>query len=342
MSESTAKMREWLEALLEKQSLSTEAARDLLVGLTAGDLPPALAGALLAALRSKGLTPEELRGFALGMRSLARRPEIDPDIEAVDIVGTGGDKSGSFNLSTGASLLTAATGLPVVKHGNRSVSSKAGSADVLEALGLTLPLDEIQAGRCLAATGFTFLFAPHYHPAMKAISPVRAAMGVRTVFNILGPLSNPAQPPYHVIGAYNEPTARLMAQALAGMPIKRAFVIHGASGWDEPTPLGPFLLMDVSKGQVRESRRQPSAYGLKQCVESELQGGDAQCNAAAMRRVLQGEDRGAHRDAVVLSAALALEVAGRADDPAAAAELAADAIDDGRAARLLDKLAAFE
>jgi anthranilate phosphoribosyltransferase len=342
MSESTAKMREWLEALLEKQSLSTAAARDLLVGLTAGDLPPALAGALLAALRSKGLTPEELRGFALGMRSLARRPEIDPDIEAVDIVGTGGDKSGSFNLSTGASLLTAATGLSVVKHGNRSVSSKAGSADVLEALGLTLPLDEIQAGRCLAATGFTFLFAPHYHPAMKAISPVRAAMGVRTVFNILGPLSNPAQPPYHVIGAYNEPTARLMAQALAGMPIKRAFVIHGASGWDEPTPLGPFLLMDVSEGQVRESRRQPSAYGLKQCVESELQGGDAQCNAAAMRRVLQGEDRGAHRDAVVLSAALALEVAGRADDPAAAAELAADAIDDGRAARLLDKLAAFE
>jgi anthranilate phosphoribosyltransferase len=342
MSESTAKMREWLEALLEKQSLSTDAARDLLVGLTASDLPPALAGALLAALRSKGLTPEELRGFALGMRSLARRPEIDPNITAVDIVGTGGDKSGSFNLSTGASLLTAATGLPVVKHGNRSVSSKAGSADVLEALGLKLPLDETQAGRCLSATGFTFLFAPHYHPAMKAIGPVRAAMGVRTVFNILGPLSNPAQPPFHVIGAFNEPTARLMAQALAGMPIKRAFVIHGACGWDEPTPLGSFLLMDVSNGQVRESRRLPSAYGLKQCEERDLQGGDAQFNANAMRRVLRGEDRGAHRDALVLSAALALEVAGRANDAASAAKIAAAAIDDGRAARLLDKLAAFQ
>jgi anthranilate phosphoribosyltransferase len=177
--------------------------------------------------------------------------------------------------------------------------------------------------------------------AMKAIAPVRAAMGVRTVFNILGPLSNPAQPPFHVIGAYNEPTARLMAQALAGLPIQRAFVIHGASGWDEPTPLGPFLLMDVSKGQVRESRRSPAAYGLKPCSESDLQGGDAHFNANAMRRVLRGEDRGAHRDALVLSAALALEVAGRASDPTSAAKMAGDAIDDGRAAHLLEQLAAF-
>src|SRR5262245_55072671 len=171
MSTNLVQLRGWLDGLLEKRSLHADEARQLLIALTDADLPPPLAGALLAAIRAKGVTADELRGFALGMRSLARRPLIDEAISAggVDIVGTGGDKSGSFNLSTGASLLAAAAGLTVVKHGNRSVSSKAGSADVLEALGLALPLDETRAADCLAATGFTFLFAPHYHPAMKAI-----------------------------------------------------------------------------------------------------------------------------------------------------------------------------
>jgi anthranilate phosphoribosyltransferase len=341
MSANLPRMREWLEAMLEKRALPTDEARDLLVGLTDPELPPALAGALLAALRAKGVTPEELRGFALGMRSLARRPDIEPNSAAVDIVGTGGDKSGSYNISTGAALLTAAAGLPVVKHGNRSVSSRTGSADVLEALGLKLPLDEKRAAACFAATGFTFLFAPHYHPAMKAIAPVRSAMGVRTVFNILGPLSNPAEPLFHVIGAFNEATARLMAQALAGLPLQRAFVVHGAGGWDEPTPLGPFLLLDVSPGQVRESRRSPADYGMPPCTEESLKGGDAGYNAAALTRVLRGEEGGAHRDALVLSTALALEVSGRAGSARAAAQMASAAIDDGRASALLAKLAAF-
>jgi anthranilate phosphoribosyltransferase len=336
-----AQLRGWLDGLLEQRGLSTDQARELLVGLTDPDLPAALGGALLAAIRAKGITPEELRGFALGMRALARRPHIDPALAAVDIVGTGGDKSGSYNISTGASLLAAAAGLPVVKHGNRSVSSKAGSADVLEALGLRLPLDETQAAACLAATNFTFLFAPHYHPAMKAIGPVRAAMGVRTVFNILGPLSNPAEPPFHVIGAFNEATARLMAQALKGLPLQRAFVIHGACGWDEPTPLGRFLLLDVRDGVVQESVRGPADYGMDICHEDDLRGADAAHNAAAMTRVLRGEDRGAHRDALLLSAALALEVSGFAAGPAQAVQQAAAAIDDGRASALLAKLAAF-
>jgi anthranilate phosphoribosyltransferase len=334
-------LRIWLDGLLEHRALGTGEARELLVALTDPELPPALAGALLAAIRAKGITAEELRGFALGMRSLGRRPQIEPGLAAVDIVGTGGDKSGSFNISTGAALLTAAAGLPVVKHGNRSVSSKAGSADVLEALGLKLPLDETRAAECLAATNFTFLFAPHYHPAMKAIGPVRAAMGVRTVFNILGPLSNPAEPPFHVIGAFNEATARLMADALAGMPLTRAFVVHGSGGWDEPTPLGPFLLLDVRPGQVTEQRRDPRDYGMQLCAEEALRGADALHNAAAMTRVLRGEEQGAHRDALVLSAALALEVAGHALTPAAAAAMAAAAIDDGRASNLLARLAAF-
>jgi len=341
MPANLTQMRGWLDALLEQRGLSTDDARELLVGLTDAELPPALAGALLAAIRAKGVTPEELRGFALGMRALARRPQIEPGLAAVDIVGTGGDKSGSYNISTGASLLTAAAGLPVVKHGNRSVSSKAGSADVLEALGLKLPLDESQAAACLAATNFTFLFAPHYHPAMKAIGPVRAAMGVRTVFNILGPLSNPAEPPFHVIGAFNEATARLMAQALAGLPLQRAFVIHGACGWDEPTPLGSFLLLDVRGGRVEELQRNPGDYGMSLCSEDDLRGADAAHNAAALTRVLRGDERGAHRDALVLSAALALEVSGRAAGPLQAAQQAAAAIDDGRASALLAKLAAF-
>ena len=341
MNADLPKLRGMLDALLERQALSTEQARELLVAMTSPEMPLPLAGALLAAVRAKGLTPEELRGFALGMRSLARRPDIPDTTGSIDIVGTGGDTSGSFNLSTGASLLAAACGLPVIKHGNRSVSSKAGSADVLEALGLSLPLDEKRAAQCLAATGFTFLFAPHYHPAMKAIAPVRAALGVRTVFNILGPLSNPAEPPFHVIGAYNEPTARLMAQALAGMPITRAFVIHGAAGWDEPSPLGPFLLLDVTPGAVRESRRTPAEYGLQVCVEDQLLGGDAAYNAAALTRVLRGEDRGPHCDALTLGAALALEVTGRAATPRDAIAMARAAIDDGRASGTLAKLAAF-
>ena len=334
-------LRDTLDALLERQDLTAAQAGALLVALTAPDVPPAQAGALLAGLRCKGVTAEELRGLALGMRSLARKPQIADAAGAVDIVGTGGDRSGSFNLSTGASILAAAAGLQVVKHGNRSVSSRAGSADVLEALGLVLPLDEQRAGECLQQLGFTFLFAPHYHPAMKAIGPVRAAMGVRTVFNILGPLTNPAAPGYHVIGAYSDAVARLMADALAGMPIRRGFVVHGAGGWDEPTPLGEFLLLDVQGGTVRESRRGPADYGLAVCDEASLMGGDAAFNAAAMHRVLRGAEHGGHRDALVLGAALALEVSGVVADPKAAAQRAAQAIDSGAAATLLDRLAAF-
>jgi len=330
-----------LEDLLEGRPLGEEGAFALLHTLTAADLDPALAGALLAALRAKGMTGAELRGFARGMRALARKPQLPDGPPAVDIVGTGGDRSGSLNLSTGAALLTAAAGQRVIKHGNRSVSSLAGSADVLEALGLKLPLDEVAAGQCLAACGFTFLFAPHYHPAMKAIAPVRRALGVRTVFNILGPLSNPAEPPFHVIGAFNLATAELMAEALAGMAIRRAFVIHGCDGWDEPTPVGPFDLIDVQEGRVRHERRSPADYGLAMCAAADLAGSDAVGNAAALRAVLSGADRGAHRDALLLGAALALEVSGAESAPRAAVARAAAAIDSGAALRLLGTLAHF-
>lgn len=330
-----------LEALLVGQDLSEQEAAALIRAMAAGELEAAQAGGLLIALRAKGETAPEVRGFAIAMRELALRPDIPSHPDAVDIVGTGGDGSSSLNLSTGSALLAAACGLTVVKHGNRSITSRSGSADVLSALGLPIPLAADAARRCLAATGFTFLFAPHYHPAMRQIGPIRLALGVRTAFNILGPLVNPAEPPYHVIGAASEPVAALMAETLAGMPIARAFVVHGSAGWDEATPIGPFQCFDVTPGEVRQHTRDPHRLGLAACSESDLRGGEPGENAARLRAALGGQDSQAHRDALVLGAALALEVTGRAADAASAVAAARAAIDDGRAAALLAKLTAF-
>jgi len=330
-----------LEGLLAGGDLGEDAAADLLVALTNPGLAPAMAGAVLAALRAKGETAAELRGFARAMRRLARRPDLPADLACVDIVGTGGDGSGSLNLSTGAALLAAACGVPVVKHGNRSISSRSGSADVLEALGLELAADTAECGACLRECGFVFLFAPHFHPAMKALAPVRAALGVRTVFNLLGPLTNPAAPPCQVIGAYSAAAARLMADCLAGLPIERAFVVHGEPGWDEPTPVGPFLLFDVRPGKVRAEQRDPSRCGLARCTPGALAGGDGAHNALRLAAVLEGEEQGPHRDALLLGAALALEVSGRARTPEQGIAMAAAAIDDGRAGALIARLRRF-
>jgi anthranilate phosphoribosyltransferase len=329
---------ELLERVLNRRSLTEDEAATLMQHMAAGEVEPALAGAMLAALRAKGETAEEIRGFANAMRDLAVHPEIPHGEPTVDTVGTGGDGSGSFNLSTGTGLLAAACGARVVKHGNRSVSSRSGSADMLESLGMTMPLDEQAALDCLAATGFTFLFAPAYHPAMKAIMPVRGALGVRTVFNMLGPLTNPATPPYQLIGAFSAEAAGLMAETLSGMAIERAFVVHGDPGWDEATPAGEFILYDVSRGSVLECRRTPEQYGLERCAPEDLAGGDAEHNALELTRVFQGEDRGAHRDALLMGTSLVLEVTGRASDEREGVARAADAIDSGRAAEVLASL----
>jgi anthranilate phosphoribosyltransferase len=331
--------RELLQQLFERRDLSQAQAEELLAQLMDPQLPAALAGALLAALATKGVVADEVRGFAQAMRRLARRPDLPANLRAIDIVGTGGDASGSLNISTGTALLTAACGLPVVKHGNRSVSSRCGSADVLEALGLAMPLDAAAAGECLKATGFTFLFAPHYHPATRAIAAVRSALGVRTVFNILGPLVNPAQPPLHLVGAFSPEVARLIAETFMGLPIERTFVVHGAAGWDEPTPIGPFTVLDVRPGRIVAAQRSPQDYGLPRCTAADLAGGDAAHNAAALRAVLYGEDHGAHRDCLLLGTSLALELSGEIRQPREGMARAAAAIDSGAARRLLDALA---
>jgi len=325
-----------LDRLLDGDPLSETEAGRLMHDLAAGDIDAALAGALLASLRAKGETAEEIRGMASEMRKLALDPGIPAATPMVETVGTGGDGSGSYNLSTGSGLLAAAAGATVVKHGNRSVSSKSGSADMLEELGMPIPLDQAAAIEALAALNFTFLFAPAYHPAMKRIMPVRVAMGVRTVFNILGPLANPAGPSRLVVGAYSIDVARLMAGALAGMPIERAFVIHGEPGWDEATPAGAFALFDVTPGRVSESTRTPEQYGVPRCRPEDLKGGDGAANAAAFVRVMTGEDRGAHRDALLMGTSLVLEVTGQAADCADGVAQARDAIDTGRAAAFVE------
>jgi anthranilate phosphoribosyltransferase len=327
-----------LDQLLDGKSLSEQQANALMHKLAEGDMPAALAGALLAGLRAKGETPEEIRGFATAMRDLAVHPTIPDGAPTVDTVGTGGDGSGSLNLSTGTGFLAAACGARVVKHGNRSVSSRSGSADMLECLGMPLPLHEKDAVDCLQATGFTFLFAPAYHPAMKAVVPVRGALSVRTVFNMLGPLTNPAAPPFQLIGAWSYEAAKLMAETLAGMPVERAFVVHGAPSWDEASPVGEFALFDVRPGRVDESSRSPEDYGLQRCTPEDLAGGDAEHNANELIRVFKGEDKGAHRDALLMGTSLVLEVQGSASDARQGVDMAAAALDDGSAAALLERL----
>ena len=328
---------QWLNRLLDGVSLTEDEAADLMRALADDAIAAPLAGALLAGLRAKGETAQEIRGFATAMRELALKPEIPEGAPTVDSVGTGGDGSGSFNLSTGTALLAAACGARVVKHGNRSISSRSGSADMLECLGLPLAMDAQGISDALAALNFTFLFAPAFHPAMKAIMPVRNALGVRTVFNLLGPLSNPAAPQFQLIGAFSPQAAKLMADALSGMPIERAFVVHGEPGWDEATPVGEFLLYDVAPGSVSEQRRTPEDYGLARCKAEDLAGGDAEYNARELERVFRGDDKGAHRDALLMGTSLVLEVMGTVDNALDGVAVASETIVSGKAGQFIER-----
>lgn len=330
-------MKRILEKLLDRGDLTEAEAGDLLVSLTDETVAPAAAGAVLAALRAKGETADEVRGFASAMRSLATKPELEGAHTALDVVGTGGDGSGSLNLSTGAALLAASCGVPVVKHGNRAQSSRSGSADVLEALGYEIPRDAGEARRSFERTGFTFLHAPIFHPAMRALAPVRRALGVRTVLNLLGPITNPAEPRHALIGAFSPRAAEILAEALAGLPIERAFVVHGEPGWDEATPVGPYLLFDVRPGRVESSRRDPADEGIPRCAPGDLRGGDASLNARKLRAALSGEP-GPHADALALGAGLALEAAGAASTLDEGIRNARAAVARGDAVRLLDLL----
>jgi anthranilate phosphoribosyltransferase len=273
------------------------------------------------------------------MRERASGPVASDGRPLVDTCGTGGDGSGSFNLSTACALLLAADGHAVAKHGNRSVSSQCGSADLLDELGIPLSHEPAEASRRLADHGFAFLFAPAFHSSTAAVMPVRRELGTRTVFNVLGPLANPARPAFQLVGAWDAPTARLMAGALAGMGLERAFVVHGDPGWDEATPVGEFLLLDVRDGTVDESTVDPATFGLERCAPDDLAGGDPARNAAIAHEVFGGA-RGPIRDALVLNAALVYLLTGTESEPTTAAERASAVLDDGRVRDLVQRLRA--
>jgi anthranilate phosphoribosyltransferase len=328
-----------LARLLDGHDLSRGDARAVMNEVMEGEATPAQIGGLLVALRLKGETVDEIAGCAEAMRAhvLAVRPQRT---DLVDTAGTGGDGRGTINISTAAALVAAAAGAGVAKHGNRAVSSASGSADVLEALGLRLDLPPARIERSIDELGFGFLFAPTHHPAMRHAAPVRRELAARTVFNVLGPLTNPAGARAQVVGVYEPSLVRTLADVLAQLGARRAFVVHGAGGIDELSPAGPNLVCEVAEGGVREREIDPLELGVPPCDPAELRGGSPEENAHAITAVFAGEE-GGRRWAILLNAAGAIAAAGRAGDLREGLELAREAVDSGAAAARLDELIAF-
>jgi anthranilate phosphoribosyltransferase len=305
-----------------------------------GEATPAQIGGFLVALRLKGESPDEIAGFAEAIRGhvLAVHPQRD---DLVDTAGTGGDGQATINISTGAALVAAAAGAAVAKHGNRAVSSASGSADVLEALGFSLeaPLERI--ARSIDELGFGFLYAPTHHPGFRHAASVRRELATRTVFNVLGPLTNPAGAQAQIVGVYESSLVRTIAEVLARLGARRAFVVHGAFGVDELSPAGPNLVCEVVDGAVHEREVDPLDLGIPRCAPEELRGGSPAENAAALRAIFAGEEQGARRDAILLNAAGAIAAGGHADDLRDGLELARETLDSGAAAERLEALVAF-
>jgi anthranilate phosphoribosyltransferase len=332
-------IQEAINELLEGRSLDRAQARAVMNFIMAGEATPAQIAGFLVALRAKGESADEIAGCAEAMRAhvLAVRPRRD---DLVDTAGTGGDGAHTFNISTGAALVAAAAGAGVAKHGNRAVSSESGSADVLEALGFRLELPPERIERSIDELGFGFLFAPAHHPAMRHAAGVRRELAARTVFNVLGPLTNPAGARAQVVGVYSPSLVRTIAEVLARLGARRAFVVHGAHGIDELSPAGPNMVCEVVDGAVRERTIDPIDLGVPRCPPGELRGGTPAQNAELIRQVFAGAD-GGRRSAVLLNAAGAIAAGGVADDLREGLELAREAVDSGAAAARLDELVAF-
>ncbi len=359
------------------QSLARADAREVMSEVLAGKCTDAQIAALLIALRMKGETVEEIVGFAEAIRAAAAPLPIErarstgraanesvanksateaiavsgtgrdallegsaADSSLVDTSGTGGDASGTFNISTATALVTAGAGVRVAKHGNRSISSKCGSADVVEALGINIQLTPEEAARCLREVGICFLFAPNLHPAMKQVQTVRRELRMRTMFNLLGPLTNPARASGQVVGVYSLDLVEKLAEALSMLGLHRALVVHGLDGLDEITITGPTRIAEAREGSVRSYEVEPEEFGMARATLQEISGGDAPENAAIIRAIVGGE-KSPRRDVVLLNAAAALVAAGRADHLAAAIPLAVQSIDTGAAAAKLAALARF-
>lgn len=331
--------REILKRLLAGELLTAGEATALMDEAMTGRMGQASLGAALAAWQLRGATATEIAGAARAMRTHMVPVVSSRSERAVDTCGTGGDGSGSFNISTAAALVTAACGVPVAKHGNRAASSLCGSADVLQALGVQLELEPEIQGRLLDEVGLAFLFAPRHHPAMRHAVPVRKELGVRTIFNLLGPLTNPAGVKHQLLGVYEPRLCPLLAGALNELGASRAWVVHGHGGLDEVALTGPTQITELADGRLRNHVLSPEDLGLERCGVKELAGGDAAENAELLRKIFDGE-AGPRTDAVLLNAGCALLVAGGADHPKEGVARARAAVNDGRARRLLAEFVA--
>jgi anthranilate phosphoribosyltransferase len=328
-----------LARLLDGEDLTRDQARGVMDTIMSGEATPGQIGGFLVALRLKGETADEIAGSAEAMRAhaIAVHPKRD---DLVDTAGTGGDGGRTFNISTAAALVAAAAGAGVAKHGNRSVSSASGSADVLEQLGFQLDLEPERIARSIDELGFGFMFAPTHHPAMKHAGPVRRELAARTVFNVLGPLTNPAGARAQVMGVYSAELVPVIADVLAQLGARRAFVVHGAGGIDELSPAGPNLVSEVVDGDVRQREIDPLELGIERCDPADLRGGTPAENAQRIREVFEGGN-GGRRSAILLNAAGAIAAGGHATDLKEGIGLAREAIDSGAASERLDALVAF-
>src|SRR5213082_2382779 len=316
-------------------SLSRDEAASAFDAVMSGEATPSQMGGLLMAMRVRGETVDEITGAVTAMREKMLRVAAPPD--AIDVVGTGGDASGSFNISTCAALIVAGAGVPVAKHGNRALSSRSGAADVLSALGVNIELSPEQIGRCIREAGIGFMFAPAHHPAMKNVGPTRVELGTRTIFNLLGPLSNPAGVKRQMVGVFSRQWIEPLAEVLRNLGSESVWVVHGSDGLDEITTSGPTYVAALDEGAVRTFEITPEDVGLKRVKPEALRGGSAKENAQALLQVLKGKG-GAFHDISILNAAAALMVAARAKDLKGALALAQASIDSGEAANRLQRL----
>jgi anthranilate phosphoribosyltransferase len=322
-----------LQRLVSHESLSAEEAADAMRAIMSGDVTPGQVGGFLMALRTKGETVDELDGLARTVLEFAH--PVSTPAPVLDTCGTGGDRSGTFNISTLSAIVVAGAGVPVAKHGNRAASSHCGSADLLEALGVKIDLDAPGVERCLTDAGIGFMFAPVFHPAFGYAAPVRGELRVPTSFNFLGPLTNPARPAAQVVGVSDERMLPLMAEVLARRGT-RAKLFRGEDGLDELTTTGSSVVLDVRGGKVFQSRLDPTEHGIPRASPDDLGGGDP-ADAARVARAVLGGEQGPKRDVVVLNAGAALEVAGAAADLDEAIALASASLDDGSAGRTLER-----
>lgn len=326
-----------LAKLSEGKDLTKDEAMYTQDMILTGQATEAQIAGILTALKMKGETLDEITGFAAVLRDKANT--ISPDVDNyVDLVGTGGDCTYSFNISTTSAFVVAASGLPVAKHGNRSISSKSGAGDVLEALGVNIAADPDVVKKCVEEVGIGFMFAPHFNPAMKYVGKVRKDLGFRTIFNILGPLSNPSRAKAMVVGVYTSKLTDVIAKAMMNIGVERAFVVSGCDNMDEITLTGGTTISEIKDGRVNTFTVTPEQFGFKRCGLDELQGGDGTVNAGITKDILSGKEKGAKRDIVLLNAGATLYVGGMADSIQTGIRLAQEKIDSGKALKTLEAL----